>query len=172
VQDRYRDTLSQHWCRLFVLTVFLTCVTNGLGVTVYFVSADGDDAMSGTSWATAKGTVMAAMDVADLSDEICGGPRLLYRTYHHEPGLLFTRILNGFGVDDEAAAPVLSPQPTPYRLRSCPIDLTGPVPGYRAQGTDYLRPGARTVPLSIAGVTYRGPVSGSDVRLEAWIRGR
>jgi hypothetical protein len=27
--------------------------------------------------------------------------------------LLFTRILHGFGVDDQAAAPVLSPQPTP-----------------------------------------------------------
>jgi hypothetical protein len=27
--------------------------------------------------------------------------------------LLFPRILHGFGVDDQAAAPVLSPQPTP-----------------------------------------------------------
>jgi hypothetical protein len=27
--------------------------------------------------------------------------------------LLVTRILHGFGVDDQAAAPVLSPQPTP-----------------------------------------------------------
>jgi ABC-2 type transport system ATP-binding protein len=25
----------------------------------------------------------------------------------------------------------------PYRLRSCPIDLTGPVPGSQAQGTGY-----------------------------------
>jgi hypothetical protein len=31
-----------------------------------------------------------------------------------QPSLLFTRILHGFGVDDQAAVPVLSPQqPTP-----------------------------------------------------------
>jgi hypothetical protein len=32
--------------------------------------------------------------------------------------------------------------------------------------------GAGTVPLSIAGVTCRGPVDGRDVRLGPWIRGR
>jgi hypothetical protein len=60
----------------------------------------------------------------------------------------------------------------PYRLRSCPIDLTGPVPGSQVQGTGYLWPGAGTVPLSVAGVTCRGPVDGRDVRLVPWIRGR
>jgi hypothetical protein len=60
-----------------------------------------------------------------------------------QPSLLFTGILHGFGVDDQAAAPVLSPQPAPTacgRARLTP-QVQFLVPRPKGQVIDDQEPG-------------------------------
>jgi parallel beta-helix repeat protein len=63
-------TVQRRAARLFLLAVILSLPSSATQATVYFISTNGSDALPGTSWASAKLTISAAISTAAAGDEI------------------------------------------------------------------------------------------------------